>query len=144
MTADITYHRLDAANAHCLVAATVFDNPVDPDELARFQADEGHELVFALQGGEVVGFASGVVLLHPDKPPAFFVSEVDVAPRMQRRGVGTALCQRLIGLARDRGCQGVWLATEEGNAAARALYRALEGRETPGITVYDWDGVMDP
>ena len=139
----VTYHRLDSDNAHLLQGADVFDNAVDADQLTSFLADAGHELVFARQGETVIGFASGMVLLHPDKQPAFFINEVDVAPDFQRNGVGKALCQRLMDLARKRGCKGIWLATEDINHPARALYKSLEGRETKEIVVYDWDGAMD-
>ena len=138
-----TYHRLGPNNAQLLDQAEVFDNPVDPEQLDKFLADDGHELVFATSGKTIIGFASGSILLHPDKEPAFFVNEVDVAPSYQRQGVATALCKMLIGVARDRGCQGIWLATEEDNVAARALFRGLDARETGAIVVYDWDGAMD-
>ena len=144
MTAKVTYHQLDASTAHLIETAEVFDNPVDPEQLTRFQADPGHHLVFAMLEDKVVGFASGVVMLHPDKQPIFFVNEVDVDPEFQRRGIATALCERLIARARDEGCKGIWLGTEADNTAARALYRRLEGRETPDIVIYDWDGVMGP
>lgn len=71
------------------------------------------------------------------------MNEVDVTPKQQQRGIATVLCQKLIEIARQRGCKGIWLATEDDNVAARALYRKLDARETAGIVVYDWDGVMD-
>ena len=143
MNETTTYHRLNRDNAKLLESAEVFDNPVDPEQLARFLSDGGHELVFATSGRTIVGFASGAVLLHPDKAPAFFLNEVDVAPEYRRQGIATALCRMLMGIARDLGCQGIWLATEEDNVAARALYRRLDTRETGEIVVYDWDGAMD-
>lgn len=143
MNETTTYHRLNRDNAKLLASTEVFDNPVDPEQLARFLSDGGHELVFASSGRTIVGFASGTVLLHPDKAPAFFVNEVDVAPKCRRQGIATALCRKLIGIARDLGCQGIWLATEEDNVAARALYRRLDARETGAIVVYAWDGAMD-
>ncbi|UYV36234.1 GNAT family N-acetyltransferase [Rhodobacteraceae bacterium D3-12] len=139
----LTYHLLDPDTAARLHGAEVFDHAVDPAQLTRFVSTPGHELIFACHGTRVVGFASGSVLLHPDKPAVFFLNEVAVADDMQRRGIATALCQRLLQRARDQGCQGVWLATEQDNAAARALYRALNGRETGDIVVFDWDGAMD-
>ena len=134
---------LAPATAHWLEGADVFDNPVDPAQLAAFVADPGHLLVFAHTGTDVLGFASGTILLHPDKPPAFFLNEVDVAPAHRRRGIATALCRRLMVRARAAGCRGFWLATEAQNAAARGLYRALGGRETDRIVVWDWDGALD-
>ncbi|MXQ09140.1 GNAT family N-acetyltransferase [Alphaproteobacteria bacterium GH1-50] len=116
-----------------------FDNPVDPARAYAFLATRVNEIVVALTAGEVVGFATGTVLMHPDKAPQFFVNEVGVHEDMRRQGIGTRLMERLLDLARDRGCEGIWLATEEGNAAARGLYKAMQARETGGIVVYDWD-----
>lgn len=143
MDTTITCLRLDPGNAHRLVDADVFDHAVDPEQLARFVEDDGHELVFAASGEEVIGFASGTVLLHPDKRPAFFISEVGVLENWRRRGVAAALCEMLIGVAGDRGCKGIWLATETDNDAARALYRGLKARETSAVVIYEWDGAMD-
>lgn len=139
----VTYHALDAENADALLPADVFDNAVDPAQLAAFVADPNHELVYAMAGARVIGFASGAIHFHPDKPPAFFLSEVDVTPDWQRQGVAKALCGQLMDIARARGCEGIWLATETDNIPARALYRSLDARETEGIVVYDWDGAMD-
>lgn len=82
------------------------------------------------------------MLLHPAKASVFFINEVDVAPAYRRQGVATALSRKLIGIARDRGCRRIWLATEEDNVAARALYRRLDARETGAIVVCDRDGAM--
>lgn len=143
MTSPITYHRLTRDTAPLLAGADVFDHPVRADQLDAFVGDAGHELVFAMEGATAVGIASGCVLLHPDKAPAFFVNEVGVLEAWQRRGIGAELTQRLLDLARARGCEGIWLATEAQNVPARALYRRLAARETGGIVVYDWDGAMD-
>lgn len=132
-----TYHRLNRDNSKLLASAEVFDNPVDSRQLARLLSDDGNELVFAASGSKIVGFALRAMLLHPDKAPAFFVNEVDVAPECRRQGIATALCRMLIDIARDRGCRGIWLATEEYNVAARALYRRLDARETGAIVVCD-------
>jgi ribosomal protein S18 acetylase RimI-like enzyme len=143
MNDDITYHILAPQNASQLLGSDVFDKPVDPEQLAAFLADPGHELVFAAMGAKVVGMASGTVLLHPDKQPSFFINEVGVNEDFQRRGIATSLCELLMKVARDRGCQGIWVATETDNTEARGLYRRLNARETDGIVVYDWDGAMD-
>jgi ribosomal protein S18 acetylase RimI-like enzyme len=140
-----TFHNLEARTAPLLADAAegVFDHAIDPDRLAAFRADPRHEMILAVALGRVVGMASGSELLHPDKPPAFFIAEVGVASAWRRRGIGANLCRRLIAHARARGCKGLWLATEADNVAARALYRRLGGRETAGIVVFDWDGAMD-
>lgn len=143
MSAPLVFHRLTAATAPLLAGAAVFDGPVRPTSLAAFVADPGHELVFATSGGRVVGFASGTILLHPDKAPSFFVNEVGVEEDVRRQGIGAAVTERLMEIARAAGCEGIWLATEADNTPARALYRRLAARETGDIVVYDWDGAMD-
>jgi len=145
MTAEyeITVHHLRLENATLLEEADVFDHPVDPKQLAAFVADGGHKMVFAMASGKVVGMASGTVLLHPDKQPAFFINEVGVNEDMRCLGIGTRLVRLLIEKARNSGCQGIWLATESDNVEARALYRKLDARLTESVVVYDWDGAMD-
>ncbi|MEL6837777.1 MAG: GNAT family N-acetyltransferase [Pseudomonadota bacterium] len=121
----------------------LFDNPVRRDQAAAFLDNPLHEMVLAYENSHAVGMASGQILLHPDKSPAFFINEVGVRDTHQRQGIAKKLCVALMTVARDRGCQGIWLATEGDNVAARALYRSLDARETGDIVVYDWDGAMD-
>ncbi len=120
-----------------------FDFPLIEAQARAFLASESHLIVVALVRGAVVGMATGVVLLHPDKAPVLHVNEVGVHEDFQRRGIGRRLMKSLMNLARRRGITGVWLATEQDNVAARALYRSLGARETGGIVVCDWGGVMD-
>lgn len=143
MPETIQYHILTQQNARLLDGTDVFDHPVDPRQLAAFITDDGHELVFATSGSDVIGMASGTVLRHPDKPPAFFINEVGVNEGFRNRGIGAELTNRLMKVARDKSCQGIWLATETDNLEARALYRKLGARETEAVVVYDWDGAMD-
>ena len=65
------YYILGPENSNLLAGSDVLDNPVDPVQLAAFVADARHEMVFATVGASVVAIASGAVLLHPDKHPAF-------------------------------------------------------------------------
>lgn len=126
------------------VEADLFDNPIRPDQARAFLDDPLHEIVLAARGDSVVGMATGQIMLHPDKAPVFFVAEVGVRENDQRQGIAKRLCAALIDIARRRGCEGIWLATEVDNTAARALYRSLDACETGDIVVYDWDGAMDP
>lgn len=127
----------------CRVPEGLFDFAVDRVQAAAFLADPGHEIVLGLCNGVVVGMATGTVLLHPDKPPVMFVNEVGVSEEYRQRGFATLILERFLAVARARGCEGVWLGTEADNDSARALYRKVGGRETAGLVIYDWDGVMD-
>lgn len=134
----ITIRNLGPEDAHILdrVAEDVFDNPVEPNWAYGFLVTRVNEIVVALQAGEVIGFASGTVLMHPDKPNGFFINEVSTAETYRRQGIATRLLNRIIDLARDRGCEEIWLATEHDNAPARGLYRKLKATETEGIVMY--------
>lgn len=143
MPDEITYHKLTSDNAHLLMNAEAFDYAVIPQQLEAFVDEPSHVLVFATDGEDVVGIASGSMLLHPDKQPIFFVAEVGVDEEYRRRGIAHTLVTHILTIARKSGSKGIWLATEEDNVEARGLYQKLEARETGGIVVYDWDGAMD-
>ena len=121
----------------------LFDHPLRPEQAAAFLADRGHMMVLALAADDAVGFASGTVLLHPDKAPAFVVNEVGVRDGWQRKGIGRRVSEGLIAAARARGCDGIWLGTEPDNLAALALYRSLGGKERRFVG-FGWDGAFDP
>lgn len=142
MAADIAYWPLTAETMDRVANAEVFDFAVKPDQLAAFVATPGHVMVCGSIGDLVVGFASGTILLHPDKAPALFVNEVGVSEPYRQRGMATALVTRILALGRMQGCSEAWVATESDNLPARALYRRLHGRETSGLVMYEWRGAQ--
>jgi ribosomal protein S18 acetylase RimI-like enzyme len=111
------------------VAAEVFDNPIDPQLTREFLADPRHHIVVAIDNGQVVGFASGVHYVHPDKPPEMWINEVGVAPSHRRRGLAKAVLQSLLQIARERNCSSAWVLTDQTNEAAIALYESAGGTE---------------
>jgi ribosomal protein S18 acetylase RimI-like enzyme len=117
----------------------VFDNPIRLELAAQYLADPGNLLVVAIHAGVVIGMGSAIAYVHPDKPRALFINEVGVAERYQRQGVGKRLMQVLLEQGRLMGCTEAWVATEEDNAAARALYTSVAGEEDPArAVVYTW------
>lgn len=126
------------------VAPDVFDGPVDPRWARRFLDDPRHHLAVALDDGVVVGMASGVDYVHPDKAPQLFINEVGVAPSHQRRGIGRRLVDALIERGRAIGCTYAWVGTEEDNVAARTLYERAGGSAEPFV-LYGWalDGTAE-
>ncbi|WP_299410695.1 GNAT family N-acetyltransferase [Acaryochloris sp. IP29b_bin.148] len=118
----------DEASVLDCVALDVFDYPINPRWSAAFLADPQHHLVVALDGQMVVGMASAVTYLHPDKPIQLWINEVGVAPSHQRRGIGQRLLQTLFDVGRDLGCQEAWVGTEYDNTPARRLYEAVAGK----------------
>ena len=127
-----------------VLAADIFDGPANSQATRHFlgsagAADPRNILVLAEMDGHLVGFASGTVLDHPDKPRNLFVQELGVNDEVQRRGIARALLADLRAEGRARGCCATWVLTEEDNLPARATYAATEGKETRGVVMYEWD-----
>lgn len=117
----------------------VFDHPVRPDLAAEYLAAPGNLLAVAVHAGLVVGMASAIAYVHPDKPRQLFINEVGVSSRHHRQGLATRLVGALLERGRAMGCVEAWVATEVGNAPARALYASLQGVEDPDhAVVYTW------
>ena len=128
---DIVIRMLTSAEADVLScrADGVFDDAIDPAWCAEFFADPRHHLAVAIDGMRVIGMASGVHYLHPDKPPELFVNEVGVAESYRNHGIGRALLQMLLRHATTLGCESAWVLTEPSNASARRMYAAAGGVE---------------
>lgn len=127
--ATASIYLVSTANAWLLdhVDADVFDHSVQPELLHEYLANPANLLVVAVTEGQVVGMATAICYVHPDKPLAMFINEVGVARRAQGQGVGKRLVSTLLEQARERGCSQAWVATELSNRPARALYEALGG-----------------
>jgi ribosomal protein S18 acetylase RimI-like enzyme len=120
------------------VAPEVFDNAVDPRLADMFIEDPRHHMVVALGRGIVVGMASAVDYLHPDKPRELWINEVAVAPSYRRSGVGRRLVEALLDHGRSLGCREAWLLTEHDNEPAKRLYAAV-GARTDAVLMYAFD-----
>ena len=134
MTASqVTVRLLSAGdtNGFDYVAEDVFDYPVRTELAIEFLSDPRHHIAVALDGGVVVGMASAVHYVHPDKPAQLFIDEVGVAPSHQRRGIASELIARLLAHGQTLGCTEAWVAADEDNAPARGLYAHVGGQEEP-------------
>jgi ribosomal protein S18 acetylase RimI-like enzyme len=107
------------------VAPDVFDHVIDAGWLVEYLREPGHVLFVALSGGEVVGQARGIVHRHPDAAAELYIDNLGVTPAFQRRGIGRDLISALLREGKARGCREAWVATEENNIPARALYRSF-------------------
>jgi GNAT superfamily N-acetyltransferase len=122
----ITIRLLGANEASVLdnVAADVFDYAIDPRWCAEFFADSRHHLVVALDDKVVVGMASGVHYVHPDKPPELWINEVAVAATHHGQGIGRQIVSTLVAHAKSIGCYEAWVLTSPTNEPAKRMYRA--------------------
>jgi aminoglycoside 6'-N-acetyltransferase I len=114
----------------------VFDDPVIPASAAEFLADPRHHIAVAIADGVIVGFASAVCYVHPDKPaPEFWINEVGVAESHRGQGLAKQIMACLLDKARQLGCAEAWVLTEHDNTAAKRLYQSAGGIEAPNNVV---------
>lgn len=110
------------------VAAGVFDQEIEPALTEEFLRDPRHHLAVAVHGDIVVGFASAVHYIHPDKPAELWINEVGVAPSHRRQGLAQKLLTRLFEHGYTLGCREAWVLTSPANLGAMHLYQAVGGR----------------
>ena len=120
----------DARVLEC-VAPGVFDGVIDPRWSAEFLANDRHHLIVAIEDGVVVGMASAMCYVHPDKAPQLWINEVGVAPSHQGRGIGRQLLDRTMALAAALGCTEAWVLTDRENTVAKRLYERAGGIVPP-------------
>lgn len=113
------------------VADGVFDCEINPRSLQQFMSDPCHHLVVAVDAGLVVGMASGVHYVHPDKDPELWINEVGVAPTHQNQGVGRQLVQALLVIGRQLRCKEAWVLTDRSNEPAMRMYASCGGSPAP-------------
>jgi aminoglycoside 6'-N-acetyltransferase I len=141
MTSQTEFRLLGADDASVLerVDPDVFDGPLLSASCREFLDGPENLLVVAIQDDVVVGMASGLIYIHPDKPRELFVNEVGVAARCQRQGIASRLVSLLLEHGQRAGCAQAWVATEENNLAANALYASLGGNpDEERAVVYSW------
>ena len=127
----------EPADVHA--AAALFDERRVSDATERFLSEPGHHLLIAYVGDQPVGFVTGVEMTHPDKGTEMFLYELGVDEAHQRRGIGRALVSALATLARERDCYGMWVLTDDDNAAAMAAYRGAGGVVGETSRLLSWE-----
>jgi aminoglycoside 6'-N-acetyltransferase I len=132
---DLAIRVLGAGDDEILARAAdgVFDYRIDPGFASEFLNDPRHHLAVALDGNEIIGFASAVHYLHPDKPPELWINEVGVAPTHQGRGIGKRLLLALFDVGRSLNCGAAWVLTDRSNGRAIGLYSGLGGHPSDHV-----------
>ena len=117
------------------IAFDVFDYELSEKLVAEFLRDSRHHIVVAIDRRLVVGFASAVHYVHPDKPPELWINEVGVTPTHRRRGIGKKLLKEMFAIAKSLDCNQAWVLTERSNIPAMGLYTSVAESEAPEDTV---------
>jgi aminoglycoside 6'-N-acetyltransferase I len=122
------------------LASGVFDKAIDPVLTREYLAESHFHLAVAVEGGVVVGMASAVDYVHPDKPRELWINEVGVSATHRRRGVAKRLLGALFEHGRGLGCWQAWVLTNRSNAAAMRLYVSAGGvMDADDTTMFAFD-----
>ena len=120
-------------------AEALFDDPVDVAATRRFLENAANVLLLAYVDRSPAGFVSATELWHPDKPdPELFLNELAVDEAYRGRGIGRALVAELWRFAQELGCRGMWVLTDDDNAAANKVYTAAGGTRAREDVMYQW------
>jgi ribosomal protein S18 acetylase RimI-like enzyme len=131
---------LNIGDAELIVeAAALFDREPRQVWAEEFLTSDGHHLFVASVDGAPAGFVSGVEILHPDKGREMLLYELVVGETFRGRRIGIALVAALRDLARNTGCRGMWVITEQDNPVAVRTYRAAGAGESESAVMMSWD-----
>ncbi|MEM1288997.1 MAG: GNAT family N-acetyltransferase [Pseudomonadota bacterium] len=106
-------------------AGQVFDDDPSSQHLEKLALMPGHALFVARNRGLVVGQLLAMTQFQADRPPQLYIDNLGVAPDFKRKGIARSLFDAAMAWGKDNGCDGVWLATDVGNAEARGFYNAF-------------------
>lgn len=126
-------------------APSYLDKQPENRYLQRLLNSDTFVAIVALSGARVVGALAGYVLPKFEQARSeFYVYDLAVDAAHRRRGVATAMIERLKRLATTRGIHVIFVQADLGDDAAIALYTKLGVREdvlhfdiAPGETVAD-------
>lgn len=118
-------------------ANDLFDQSIDEKLASEFLNDPRHHIVVAIFNEQIVGFASALHYIHPDKPAELWINEVGVAEEHQNKGIAKAIMKQLFQLGKNLGCASAWVLTESDNLPANRLYQSIGGEKSEA-TLYEF------
>lgn len=133
----LTSDDVPLARAMSRLFGRVFDDedsymrqPPGDDYLRRLLASDTFVAVVALVGGRVVGGLAGYMLHKFEQARSeLYIYDLGVDADHRRRGIATALIERVRELAGERGAHVIYVQADHGDDPAIALYTGLGTRE---------------
>ncbi len=137
----------DAERLVALYQAVLPDSPTaeygNRQGASAFLADPSSFVLGAYDGDDSIALAWGIQMRSPSGRLTTYLHELDVHEAWRRRGVGTALVETAMRIARRRGSTKFWLSTGGHNSTAQALYESLGGDRKPRGDVNYWWSLDD-
>lgn len=103
----------------------------------EFLADDRNIFLVAYSGSKACGMLYAYKLSSPHKPnPEMFLYSVDTFAQFRKQGVAVQLIEKLKQVAKEQGCQEMFVMTNNNNKAAMGLY------EKTGGVVGNYDDIL--
>jgi GNAT superfamily N-acetyltransferase len=131
----VEIHALGPGDEELLHRALRTFKDVDAAAPDLFLEDPRTHAFVALDADQVVGWCFGYELFRPEGRWMMVLDGIDVLQARRREGVGRALLDRFVELARSKGHAKMWLLMDAGNDVARRLY---EGAGAPTEKLGYW------
>jgi ribosomal protein S18 acetylase RimI-like enzyme len=125
--------------AELTAAEHLYDGLARAEWAERFLAAPGHLMMIAYVDGAPAGMVSGIEMLHPDKGSEMCLYELSVDEVYRRHGIGRALVEALLKVARERGCYDMWIGLDTDNDPALATYRSAGAKDDGVFAMLTWD-----
>ena len=134
----VEIRRLNHSDLQMLVDShEVFDDPVVAVRVREFLTDSHHHLFAAIHEESLIGFASAMHYLHPDKKnPEMWINEIGVIEQFRRKGVARQLISAVQAFAKESNCREVWVLTEPDNVAALKLYESVKQSTRQDVVMF--------
>ena len=98
-------------------------------------------VVFACEGGDIAGWAVGLLRRTGPRACAGRLYALSVHPAFRGRGLGARLAQQVLDQLRERGARSFSLEVRNPNPAAQGLYRRLGFRPAGNLPDYYGPGL---
>ena len=88
----------------------------------------------------LAGISSGRIEQKPYNCKKWlYIDEVDTCSNHRRKGAGAAMINAVLKLAKDNGCEEVWLSAESDKHEARKFYESLDPDEIDEVVGYTFE-----
>ena len=135
---DVTAERTHATAPLTEAITAVGEREVGEEEVRAFLGDPASVGIVGSADGAAAGYLLGYLVRRIDGARMLIVYDVSVAAESRRRGVGRAMIDEALALARQEGASKTWVITEADNDAATALYRATGAQHSDTDDVVMW------
>ena len=121
-----------------IAVAAVGERSISKDDAMPFLEDPASVGIVGSVDGRPAGYLVAYLVRRFDGHAMLIVYDVAVADGDRRQGVGTAMIEEALEIARRSGCSKAWVVADRANEAVVGLYRATGAHPTATDELVMW------